>query len=345
MSSVSAALLGAALALVSCAPQIVDAVDAVANGETAAGRGGTGGSSAVGAQGGGAFGGTGATGPTGASAGSGGIGGGATGASGPSEGGGESGVPGATGCDALGSGGPDKATCQALVGSLVHRYTFDGAGTAVVDAWGGPSGKVVNSTLTGDGAVTLAGHMSDQYVDLPNGILSALASVTLEMWLTWAGGSEWQRILDFGNDQKGVEGSQSSGDTYLFVTPRLPEDGQNLLRVAYQRGIGYSEVRLDATRTLPAGRLTQVAVTYDADAGMLAVYIDGTLENSKAASLNLVGLDDINNWLGRSQYGADPELNATIEEFRVYARALTAAELEASFEAGPNPIFLAGGAP
>lgn len=341
MSAASDAVLGAALALVACAPQVVDAVDAVANGETAAGRGGSSGSSGVGVQ----VGGTGATGPTGASGGTGGISGGATGASGPSEGGGEAGAPVARGCDALGSGGPDKATCQALVDSLVHRYTFDGARTAVVDAWGGPSGKVVNSTLTGDGAVTLAGHMSDQYVDLPNGILSAMASVTLEMWLTWAGGSEWQRILDFGNDQKGVEGSQSSGDTYLFVTPRLPEDGQNLLRVAYQRGIGYSEVRLDATRTLPASRLTHVAVTYDSEAAVLAVYIDGTLENSKSASLNLVGLDDINNWLGRSQYAADPELNATIEEFRIYARALTATELEASFDAGPNPMFLADGPP
>ena len=260
----------------------------------------------------------------------------------------EAGTTGATGCDALGSAGLDRGTCGVLVGSLVHRYTFDGAGTIVTDAWGGPSGKVVNSTLTGDGAVALAGHMSDQYVDLPNGILSALDSATLETWLTWSGGFEWQRIFDFGNDLTDVEGAQSTGDTYLFLTPHLPDSGEGLLRVAYQRGTEYPEVQLDATRALPAGRLTQVAVTFDAGAGTLAVYIDGTFENAKTSDLTPISfgaLADINNWLGRSQYAADPELGASIEEFRIYERALSAAEVRASFEAGPNPVFLESAAP
>jgi hypothetical protein len=308
------------LAFVACAPQVVDAVDAPGSaGLIAAGRGGSGETAGAG---------------SGASG---------RGRSGVSGGGTEGGAGGATGCDALGSAGLDAATCEALVGSLVHRYTFDGAGTVVSDTWGGPSGKVVNSTLTGDGAVALAGHMSDQFVDLPNGILSALDSATLEAWLTWAGGSEWQRIFDFGDDQSGAEGTQSSGDTYLFLTPRLPDNGGAVVRVAYQRGTAYPEVQLDATRTLPAGRLTHVALTFDAGPAELALYIDGDLENTKTSDvtpMSLPALHDINNWLGRSQYAADPDLNATIEEFRIYARALTPAEVHASFESGPNPTFL-----
>lgn len=323
-------VVGLALLFGACAPQIVDAVDPGGSGAApVAGHGGSSGNAGLGSGDGG---GRGGTSPRGGS-------GGTTS---------EAGAPGVTGCDALGSAGLDRSTCEALVGSLVHRYTFDGAGTAVTDTWGGPSGTVVNSTLTGDGAVTLAGHMSDQYVDLPNGILSALESATLEMWLTWSGGYEWQRLLDFGNDETGVEGAQSSGDTYLFVTPRLPDSGKGLLRVAYQRGTEYPEVQLDATRTLPSGRLTQVAVTFDANTGTLAVYIDGSFENDKTSELTpitLAALEDVNNWLGRSQYAADPDLNATLEEFRIYARALRPSELHASFEAGPNPIFLDGAAP
>jgi hypothetical protein len=251
--------------------------------------------------------------------------------------------PGLCGCELADSDADaGVASCAALIASLVRRYTFDGTGTAVRDSKGGPEGKVIGTTLTGGGAVTLAGRMSDQYVDLPNGMLSALGAVTLETWLTWYGGYEWQRIFDFGDDQSEVEGSQSSGLSYLFLTPRITDDGGALVRVAYQR-TSYPEVQLDATRTLPAGKLTHVAVTLDSASGMIAVYIDGALENAKVVDtvpLELSAIHDVNDWLGRSQYAADPELAATIEEFRVYSRALDAAELRASFIAGPNPSFL-----
>lgn len=257
--------------------------------------------------------------------------------------------PAVGGTAGVGEGGapPTGGTSCAGSQSLVHRYTFDGTGTVVTDAEGGPNGAVVGAALTGDGTVTLAGRMTDQYVDLPNGILSALDSATLEMWLTWAGGFEWQRIFDFGDDKKGIEGSQGTGVTYLFLTPRITDDGGALVRLAYQR-VGYHEVQLDATRTLPMGTLTHVAVTFDARNETLAVYIDGQLENALVGGdvpIRLSMINDINNWLGRSQYSADPELGATIEEFRIYARALDATELARSFDAGPNPSCLETPAP
>jgi hypothetical protein len=259
---------------------------------------------------------------------------------------GSGGTLGAAGSVGDGGAPPGSTGCASLQ-SLVHRYTFDGTGTVVTDAEGGPSGEAVGITLSGDGKVTLAGRMTDQYVDLPNGILSALDSATLEAWLTWAGGYEWQRIFDFGDDQTGVEGSRGSGSTYLFLTPRITDDGGALVRVAYQR-VSYHEVSLDATRTLPMGTLTHVAVTFDARSETLAVYIDGQLENALVGGdvpIRLSMINDINNWLGRSQYAADPELGATFEEFRIYARALDAAELSASFDAGPNPSCLETRAP
>jgi hypothetical protein len=252
-------------------------------------------------------------------------------------------APGLCGCDLPDddTSEPGVASCVGLIATLVHRYTFDGSGTVVRDSLGGASGAVVNATLTGSGAVTLAGHMTDQYVDLPNGLISGLESATIEAWLTWYGGPEWQRIFDFGDDQTGVEGSQGSGSTYLFLTPRITDDGGRLVRAAYQR-TSYPEVQLDATRTLPSGTLTHVAVTFDGPSATFALYIDGGLENSQIVStapMQLSAIDDINDWLGRSQYSADPQLAATIEEFRIYDAALSTAQIHTSFSAGPNPSF------
>ncbi len=238
---------------------------------------------------------------------------------------------------------PGVASCSGLLAALVHRYGFDGSGTAVLDSFGEPVGTVVGAALSGAGAVTLEGRMTDQYVDLPNGLVSALDSATLEAWLTWYGGPEWQRIFDFGDDQSGVEGAQGVGSSYLFLTPRIADDGGRLVRVAYQR-TGYPEIQLDATRTFPTGKLTHVAVTFDAETETLALYLDGGFESSKVSTTTPVRLsviNDINCWLGRSQYVADPELGGTLEEFRIYAEALSAAQIRASFAAGPSPGFLA----
>ena len=237
---------------------------------------------------------------------------------------------------------PGVASCQGLVDTLVRRYAFNGTGTAVRDSMGGPDGSIVGSALTGAGAVTLEGRMTGEFVDLPNGALSTLDSATVEVWLTWYGGAEWQRIFDIGDDQTGVEGAQGSGSSYLFLTPRITDDGGRLVRVAYQR-TSYPEVQLDATRTLPTGTLTHVAVTVDAASETLALYLDGALENSKSmldAPIRLSVINDINVWLGRSQYAADPDLSASIEEFRIYSTALSAAQVRSSFAAGPSPSFL-----
>ncbi len=61
----------------------------------------------------------------------------------------------------------------------------------------------------------------------------------------------------------------------------------------------------------------------------------------QAFSGALASLDDVNCWLGRSQYAADPELTGTFHDFRVYDAALTPSQIAASFAGGPDPAFLA----
>jgi hypothetical protein len=223
----------------------------------------------------------------------------------------------------------------------------------------------------------------DQYADLPNYLLSTTetGSVTLEAWVNWTGGPAWQRIFDFGdNDNPRVGEQGNGGDSYLFLTPRSPNDPAAALvpltskmRVAYKRpGADEWEIIVDATRALPSGVQTHVAVVVDATAQTMSLFIDGRLENGVAyfrnpgdpaftsmqgpydwsapvagdggmvvpPSVDLTEINDINNWLGRSQFIADEELQATFSEFRIYRAALSPELLEISHNGGPDAVFL-----
>ena len=85
-----------------------------------------------------------------------------------------------------------------------HRYSFEGApgATLVADSVGTADGTAIGgASFTGDGRLTLNGV--NGYVDLPNGIISSLINVSLETWVKWNGGSQRQRLFDFGSNSGG----------------------------------------------------------------------------------------------------------------------------------------------
>ena len=68
----------------------------------------------------------------------------------------------------------------------------------------------------------------------------------------------------------------------------------------------------------------------------MALYQDGALVDECPLTRRLSKIDDVNNWLGRSNYTIDNELDGIYDEFRIYGAALTAAEIADSFKAGPD---------
>jgi Concanavalin A-like lectin/glucanases superfamily len=238
------------------------------------------------------------------------------------------------------TGCPNPTAC-ALRAALIHRYMFDGTGATATDSIGTAHGTIMNTTLTGTGSLALAGGVTDQYVDLPNGIVKTLTNATFEVWLTWSGGGNWQRIFDFGNPDTNVEGAQSVGASTLHMTPLA--DGAHVLRFAFKRAdqTVAQETDLEATMPLASGVVVHVAGVIDDTNNMIYLYRDGAAQGSKAFADSLSLLTDINNWLGRSQYAGDPELGAALHEFRIYNAALSAAQIQASFVAGQNPAYLA----
>lgn len=255
-------------------------------------------------------------------------------------------APGDCGCGIPDADTAALASCKGLKSALSHRYAFEGSGTVVTDSVGDLDGAIVGgaklSKLDGKGVVVLGGGTSGSYVNLPNGILSSLTNATLEAWVTWGGGSAWQRIFDFGDSTSSTpEDNPASGKTYLFLTPMTDTDAGSLARAVFSlNGNATSaETRVDGTETV-ADRLTQFVVVIDDTGGKLSLYMDGKPAGEHDFSASLAGLNDVNAWLGRSQYNADPELAATYHDFRVYKSALSAAQIATSFKAGPDPTFL-----
>jgi hypothetical protein len=55
-------------------------------------------------------------------------------------------------------------------------------------------------------------------------------------------------------------------------------------------------------------------------------------------AFGIANISAAHNWLGRSQFAADPEFAGSISEFRVYGSARTAAQIQASYMAGENTV-------
>jgi hypothetical protein len=242
-------------------------------------------------------------------------------------GGGQSGSGGSSGC---------AGDCQVLKTSLKHRYSFSGTGTVITDSVGKAAGKAVNAMLGGNGTLKLAGGTSDSYVDLPNGIISTLTDATFEVWLTWDGGDQWQRIFDFGSSVQG-ENTQSGGVTYFFLAASSSWGPRP--RAAYSLSGISGETAVQSSLGLPVGSSAHLTVVFDDTHNQVSLYVDGAFNTGVGLDAHLSALQDVNNWLGRSQF-ADPALSATLDEFRIYGAALSADQILLSHKSGPNPSFL-----
>jgi hypothetical protein len=250
---------------------------------------------------------------------------------------------------------PDTVDCP----GLVHRYSFDGVGTTVLDSIGTAHGTVVGAALTGQGTLTLLGSTGDQaqYVVLPHGLLRELHDATFEAWINWAGSAAhdgtrtpWQRIFDFGEGTSGVEGQQASGAdarSYVFLTPQTaPRTATEVIstRVAYQVPHDPQSVSLETvvnTSPLPIDVDSHVGVVIDSRAHRMSLFVNGAIVGASDVMQDdpLSYVYDINNWLGRSQFPADDGFTGTFLEFRIHSVALTAEQIQASYDAGPAAVL------
>jgi hypothetical protein len=216
--------------------------------------------------------------------------------------------------------GPNSAQISAIPdGSLVAHYMFDEAsGTSAADASGnGRTATMSGATFTTGrrgNAARIAG--GTQRVNLPANIVQGCTDLTIGSWVRLTTNTAaWARIFDFGRDTT----------FYMFLSPRA--DATDVLRFAITTTGNAAEQRLSYTYAFPITTWKHVAVTLAGNTGRL--YLDGVeVANNAALALNPVDLGaTANNWLGDSQFTADPTIDGTIDDFRISCRAYPVAEI------------------
>jgi hypothetical protein len=124
--------------------------------------------------------------------------------------------------------------------------------------------------------------------------------LTITAWVYWDGGANWQRIFDFGNDTT----------HYMFLTPSNGSE----CRFVLNNNAGEQIV---STTPLPTGQWVFVAVTLGGNTGRL--YINGeTKATNTGVTINPVDFNPTLNYIGRSQFTADPEFDGRIDDLKIY---------------------------
>ena len=130
---------------------------------------------------------------------------------------------------------------------------------------------------------------------------------------------QWQRVLDYG-DGPGRYFFLTTGETASFVRFAITKNGSP------------QEEGFTSTVRLSPGAWHHVAVVLESGLPYRGtLYIDGTAVGTNPAMTLRPG--DLgatnNNYLGRSQFERDPFFNGLLDDYRVYRRALTSAEIAA----------------
>jgi len=219
---------------------------------------------------------------------------------------------------------------QAPSQNPVHQYTFDG------NANDSGSGSTANGTVSGGSyvsgqigqAISLNG--SSNYVSFPTGFINNLGDFSIATWVYLNSSSSWNRVFDFG----------TGTDVNMFLTPQ--NGSTNAVRFAITTSGNGSEQQITGSSALPTGVWTHVTVTKSGNTGRL--YVNGTLVGTNSSmTLSPASLGNTTqNWIGRSQYSADPYLNGRVDDFRIYNRALSASEVSTLASGGggnPTPTF------
>ncbi len=157
---------------------------------------------------------------------------------------------------------------------------------------------------------------ADSYVTLPNGVVDELdGDWSVSTWVKPAALSTWSRVFDIGfnsNSSMFFTVSAGSGPRFAITT----------------NGAG-GEQRLDYPgQNLTLDEWSLVTVTVSGTTGTM--YINGeAVATNDGITISPADLNASNdrNWLGRAQYSSDPPFDGAIDDFAIYSRALSGAEV------------------
>ena len=192
------------------------------------------------------------------------------------------------------------------------------------------SGKGQTATLSGaysfgSGISGNSLALNGGYASLPTGLMSSVTNFTIAEWVNLSTLANWSMIFSFG-----------TGTTdYMFLTPDAA--GTNLPRFGITTSGNGNEQRINSSIAIATNVWTNVAVTLSGTTATM--YINGVVAGTNTSmTLNPSSLGVTNqNYLGKSQFSADPALFAIIEDVRIYQEALSATQIQSLQVSNPAP--------
>ena len=243
----------------------------------------------------------------------------------------------------------------------VHQYSFrepatsDATDLAFVDSMGGANGVVrgAGAQFTGSKLVLPGGSSATQaYGDLPNGLLSenslnnfGSGQFSFEGWVRVTGNRSWSRIFDFGSTSAGeLTGPGGAGDglDYFFYSAQIGGTvTAHQLELRNEDPPGGGDI---ATVVVPSVGLNtdlHLVVTWDEQSGEIRAYENGQEVAAMLADDPMSDVNDVNVWLGRSNWTGDQNMQGEFDEVRLYDRVLAPAEVRGNRTAGPDVLATA----
>ena len=219
----------------------------------------------------------------------------------------------------VGGDGNDVVLMDArAIGQTLYRFN-EASGTQATDTWGTNHGTL-QATATRDagraGSALKLDGTATSYATLPTGIVSTLNDFTISSWVRMDAKSNWMRVFDFG----------TGTSKYMFLT--IQAGTANIMRYAIKNG--GAEQLVSFNYTLPLNTWTHFAITQSGST--CSMYINGALVATNTAVTikpSTIGSTNLN-YLGKSQFN-DPMFKGSIDEFKIFGKALTASEIAASY--------------
>ena len=184
--------------------------------------------------------------------------------------------------------------------------------TATTWATAGAAPRVAGKFGT---AVKLNGTSPLRSLQVPAGAVNGLHDFSVSVWVNPQAVSTWMRVFDFG-----------TGPTAnMFLTA----SAGSTPRFAITNSGNGAEQRLDDPTALPLNTWTNFVITHAGNVGKM--YVNGTLVATNT-NMTLSPADlgaTTTNYIGQSQYSSDPLLNANVDDFQLYDRALSDSDIAA----------------